>query len=116
MQPGRPMVQNFPSASGPNPSIEPTTAASPHAFAEACANGSIDTVPSHPRDGRRSLSQHPGLPHPRPPRLNHPQAAANRPLPALPRRNHHPIDCHGDRQLIVRACFRVAGRAWSTVC
>lgn len=38
------MAQNFPSANGPNPSIEPTTAASLHAFAEACANGNIDTV------------------------------------------------------------------------
>lgn len=38
------MAQTFPSANGPNPSIEPTTAASLHAFAEACANGSIDAV------------------------------------------------------------------------
>lgn len=41
MQPGRPMIQY---ATSPNPSIESTTAASLHAFAEACANGNIDTV------------------------------------------------------------------------
>lgn len=31
-------------SNGTNPSIEPTTAASLHTFAEACANGNIDTV------------------------------------------------------------------------
>lgn len=38
------MAPNLPPANGPNPSIEPTTAASLQAFAEACANGSIDAV------------------------------------------------------------------------
>lgn len=38
------MTQYFASQNGANPSIEPTIAASLHAFAEACLNGNIDTV------------------------------------------------------------------------
>ncbi|KAF6225512.1 hypothetical protein HO133_009512 [Letharia lupina] len=41
MQPGRATIQHGTSS---NPSIEPTTAASLHAFAEACANGNMDTA------------------------------------------------------------------------
>ena len=38
------MAHYYTSSNGANPSIEPTTAASLHAFAEACLNGNIDTV------------------------------------------------------------------------
>lgn len=41
MQPGRAIIQQ---ATSPDPSIEPTSAASLHAFAEACSNGNMDTV------------------------------------------------------------------------
>ena len=43
MQPGRPLRQTL-TSNGTHPSIEPTTAASLQAFAEACLNGNLDTV------------------------------------------------------------------------